>query len=58
MPKAKIRKRGGVIRWRTKSLPGGKYMHIAVTRQAGLKGGRTVGGEIHKKKTKKRSNRK
>ncbi len=55
MPKAKIRKRGGTIRWRTKSLPGGKYMHIAVTRKTGPKGGRTVGGEIHKKKNKKRS---
>ncbi len=58
MPEAKIRKRGGAIRWRTKSLPGGKYMHIAVTRKAGPKGGRTVAGEIRQKKTKKRSKRK
>jgi hypothetical protein len=51
MPEKKIKQRGGAIRWRTKKLPGGKYMHIAVTRKPGPRGGRTVGGKVRKKKT-------
>jgi len=50
MPTSKEKARGGVIRYRTKKLPGGKYIHIAVTRKEGPRGGRTVGGPVHKKK--------
>lgn len=47
MPEALIRKRGGAIRYRTKKLPGGKYIHIAITRKKGPRGGRTVAGPVH-----------
>lgn len=53
MPEAKIRARGGAKRWRTKKLPGGKYMHIAVVRKKGPQGGQTIAGEVHKKKKKR-----
>ncbi len=53
MPEALIRRRGGAKRYRTKKLPGGKYVHIAVTRKAGPKGGHTVAGPVHKKKRRK-----
>jgi len=42
--------RGGVIRYRIKKLPGGKYMHIAVTKEKGPHGGKTIAGPVHKKK--------
>ncbi len=50
MPTSKEKAQGGVIRYRTKKLPGGKYIHIAVTRKEGPRGGRTVAGPVHKKK--------
>jgi hypothetical protein len=50
MPEAKIKARGGAKRWRTKKLPGGKYIHVAVVPQAGPHGGHTISGEVHKKK--------
>ena len=50
MPEKEIRERGGAIRWRTIELPGGKYEHLAIVRKAGPRGGRTVGGKVHKKK--------
>ena len=50
MPTKKEKARGGVVRYRTKKLPGGKYIHIAVTRREGPRGGRTVAGPVHKKK--------
>jgi hypothetical protein len=37
-----IARRGGAIRWRTLRLPDGRYMHVAVTREPGPRGGRTV----------------
>lgn len=46
MPEAEIKKRGGAIRYRTKKLDG-KYIHIAVTRKKGPRGGRTVAGPVH-----------
>lgn len=52
MPEAKIKARGGAKRWRTVTLPGGKYMHVAVVPEKGPKGGHTVAGEVHKKKRK------
>jgi hypothetical protein len=50
MPTSEERKRGGAVRYRTKKLPGGKYIHIAVVRKEGPRGGRTVAGPVHKKK--------
>lgn len=50
MPKAEERRRGGVIRHRTKKLSPTKYLHIAVVRKAGKQGGRTVAGKVHTKK--------
>jgi len=49
MPTAE-EKRRGVLRYRTKKLPGGKYIHIAVVKKAGPRGGHTVAGKVHKKK--------
>lgn len=49
MPEAEIAKRGGAVRWRTKDLPNGKYIHIAVVRKAGKRGGRTVAGKVREK---------
>ena len=37
-----IEERGGAMRWRTLKLPGGRYMHVAVTRDEGPRGGQTV----------------
>lgn len=50
MPEAKIKARGGVLRWRTISLPGNKFRHVAVVSKAGPRGGHTISGEEHKKK--------
>lgn len=53
MPKAEVKKRGGSMRTRTKSLPGNKYMHCEVVREPGPRGGRTVCGPVHTKKKKR-----
>lgn len=37
-----IRRRGGAVRWRTVTLPNGQRAHVAVVRQRGPRGGRTV----------------
>ena len=50
MPTAEEKKRG-VKYYRTKKLPGGKYVHLAVTKKAGPQGGHTIAGPVHKKKT-------
>lgn len=50
MPEAEIRRRGGVVRWRTKRLPNGEIVHIAIVRKPGKRGGHTVAGEPRKKK--------
>jgi len=49
MPEAEIKKRGGAKKWRTVSLPGGKYMHVAVVKKKGPRGGTTVSGPVHDK---------
>lgn len=38
----KIKERGGALRYRTIKLPDGRYVHVAVTREEGPRGGRTV----------------
>ncbi len=49
MPEEVIRKRGGAKRWRTVKLPGNKFMHVAVVRKKGPRGGTTVAGPVHDK---------
>jgi hypothetical protein len=47
MPTAEEAKRGGVVRYRTVRVGKGKrkrYIHIAVVRKAGKRGGHTVAG--------------
>ncbi|MEM3424090.1 MAG: hypothetical protein QXE51_05945 [Nitrososphaeria archaeon] len=53
MPRSLEKKRGGVIRYRTIKLGKDKYAHIAVVRKKGPRGGRTIMGRIHKKKSKR-----
>lgn len=52
MPTAEESSRGGVKRYRTIKLPGGKYVHVAIVRKAGPQGGHTVAGPIHESKGK------
>ena len=52
MPKQfyeKLRKRGGVKKWRTVELGNGEYAHVAVVKKKGKRGGTTVLGEVRKK---------
>lgn len=51
MPEAEIRARGGAKRWRTIRLSNGKYVRVAIVKKAGPKGGHTVAGPVHKRKT-------
>lgn len=52
MPEQEIRKRGGAVRWRTKKLPSGEIIHIAIVRNPGPRGGHTVAGKPTKTKGK------
>jgi len=45
MPEAEIRKRGGVVRWRTITRNGHTY-RIAVVRKKGKRGGHTVAKKV------------
>lgn len=51
MPEQKIAERGGAKHWRTVRLPDGRYVRVAIVRKAGPRGGHTVAGPIHRKKT-------
>jgi hypothetical protein len=42
--------RGGVRKVRTIKLKNGKYMHVYVMGRKGKRGGRTMAGEVQKKK--------
>jgi len=57
MPEAKIRRRGGAIRYRTIKPKKGRYIHVAVVRKKGPRGGRTVAGPVHKMKAAKKRKR-
>ena len=46
MPENIIRARGGAKRWRTIELPNGRYMHCAIVRRKGRRGGTTVCGKV------------
>ena len=53
MPTAEERKRGGAIRYRTITVGKGRsrrYIHVAVVRKKGKRGGRTVAGAPHRYK--------
>ncbi len=53
MPTTEERRRGGAVRYRTIRVGKGKnrrYMHIAIVRKAGPRGGHTVAGATHKPK--------
>lgn len=54
MPKAEEKKRGGAMRYRTVVPKEGKYLHVAVVKEKGPRGGKTVAGEV---KTKKKTGR-
>lgn len=54
MPEKQIASRGGAKKWRRKQLPDGSYIDIAVVRNPGPRGGHTVAGKVHHKKTKKK----
>lgn len=40
----------GVKRYRTIKLPNGRYIHIAIVRKAGPRGGHTIAGPVHRMK--------
>ena len=53
MPEQEIRSRGGAVRYRTICPHGkakghctGPYLHVAVVRKRGRRGGRTVAGPV------------
>ena len=50
MPTDEEKERGGAKRYRTISLPGGKYLHVAIVPKAGPRGGHTVSGPVRKSK--------
>lgn len=52
MPEKEISARGGAVRWRTVKLPNGKYIHVAVVKRRGKRGGKTVAGRLHTRKAK------
>lgn len=49
MPTAEEKARGGAKKYRTISLPGGKYVHVAIVPKKGPRGGHTVAGPVRKK---------
>lgn len=51
MPEQEIRNRGGAVRWRTVKLKDGRTIRVAVVRKAGPRGGHTVAGPVHERKT-------
>jgi hypothetical protein len=53
MPEKEIQERGGAVRYRTIKLKNGKYVHVAIVRKAGKRGGHTVAGPVHKDKGKR-----
>ena len=59
MPEKEIARRGGALHWRSKKLPNGQVIHIAVVRKAGPRGGHTVAGEpvTPRKKSSKKKGR-
>lgn len=52
MPEREIAARGGAVKWRTVRLKNGTYVRVAIVKKAGPRGGHTVAGDVHRKKTK------
>ena len=53
MPEQEIKERGGASKWRTIPVGDkGKFMHVAVVKKAGPKGGKTVAGPVRTPKGK------
>jgi hypothetical protein len=50
MPAKEIARRGGAKRIRTLRLKDGRYVHVYVVRTKGPRGGRTVAGEVKRRK--------
>jgi len=48
---ATLRRRGGLVRVRTKRLPDGRYLHVYVVPKKGPRGGRTLTGEPKRRKS-------
>jgi hypothetical protein len=48
--KAELAKRGGVVRVRTKKIGRDRYVTVYVVRKPGKHGGRTVAGEVKRRK--------
>jgi len=51
MPTIEERRRGGARYYRTIRLPHGKYMHVAIVRKPGKRGGHTVAGRVRRRKS-------
>ena len=51
MPKPEAKRRG-IVKTRTKKLPGGKYIKVDVVKKPGPRGGKTVAGPVRTKKRK------
>lgn len=50
MPEIEEKRRGGAVRYRTIRVGKGKnkrYLHVAIVRKAGKRGGHTVAGAAH-----------
>lgn len=51
MPEKEIAERGGAMRYRTLSIRGKdgkkKYIHLAIVRKSGPRGGRSIAGPEH-----------
>jgi hypothetical protein len=52
VPEREIAARGGAVKWRTVRLKNGTYVRVAIVKKAGPRGGHTVAGDVHRKKTK------
>jgi hypothetical protein len=49
-----VKKRGGAIRYRTIVPKKGEYIHIAIVKKKGPRGGKTVAGPVRRVKRRKR----
>ena len=52
MPTSQEAKRGGVLRYRTIKPSSDTYIHIAIVRDKGSHGGRTIAGKLREDKNK------
>lgn len=50
MPEKEVAARGGAKKWRTVKLRDGRYVRVAVVKNAGPRGGHTVAGPVRQDK--------